>query len=135
MLTWSCRLDEPSKLVSVVAMGSLALRKFVLRHLSLPRSRPHIRVTLQPDAKGRYHRTTWAAEPWYVKPTIANRYRWQAWKEWFAGRPLPGDHGVEPEGYVQEEVGPKRFKGKGLKEFKCEKDRLMGIGRGGCPFG
>ena len=33
-----------------------------------------------------------------------------------------------------EEVGPTRFEGKGLKEFACEKERLMKSGRGGCPF-
>ena len=121
--------------MAFVTLAGLQLRKFILRHLTLPRFKPHIRVTRQPDANGRYHRLTWAAQPWYVKPTLTNRWRWQAWKEWFAGRPLPGDDGVEPQGYTHEDVGPKMFKGKGLDEFKCEKDRLMKMGRGGCPFG
>ena len=58
-----------------------------------------------------------------------------AWKEWLAGRPLPGDDYVAPQGYTAESIGPSSFEGKGLKEFKEEKERLMRMGRGGCPFG
>ena len=105
-----------------------------MRYIYLPRFHPHIRVTEQPDANGRYYRTTWATQPWYVKPTISNRWRWQAWKEWAAGRPLPGDSGIKAEGYRVEECGPARFEGKGLNEFAQEKQRLMNMGRGGCPF-
>lgn len=110
------------------------MRKFLLRYLCLRRFHPHIRVSQQPDANGRYHRTTWAAQPWYVKPTVGNRWRWQAWKECFTGRPLPGYVEANPEGYRHDEVGPARFQGKDLKEFVVEKERLMKIGRRECPL-
>ncbi|KAK3703534.1 hypothetical protein LTR37_014381 [Vermiconidia calcicola] len=128
-------LDDPPQLVEKAALGVLQLRRFYLRYLSLPRFHPHLRVTQKPDVNGRFHRTTWAAQPWYVKPSIINRWRWQAWKEWLAARPLPGDHGIKSEGYTHEDVGPANFEGKGYREFRQEKKRLMMLGRGGCPFG
>ena len=134
VLTWTYRLPDPPKFVEKLVLGTLHLRKFLLRYLYLPRFQLHIRVTQKADANGRYHRTTWAAQPWYVKPTVENRWRWQAWKEWFSGRLLPGDKEVQPEGYRHEEVGPARFEGKGIEEFAVEKERLMKMGPGGCPF-
>ena len=120
--------------IKTIVFGSLSLRKFSLRYLCLPRLKPHIRVTQMPDKYGRYHRTTWAAQPWYVRGTVRSRWRWQAWKEWLAGRALPGDACVAPQGYRPESVGPARLEGKGLREFEEEKTRLMSAGRGGCPF-
>ena len=126
---------HPPKIVEKIVLGVLQLRKFILRYLSLPRFKPHLRVTQQADANGCFHRITWAAQPWYVKSTFSRRWRWQAWRDWLAGRPLPGDDTVEPQGYIVENVGPTKFKGRGLKEFNEEKERLMRMGRGKCPFG
>ncbi|KAK3720661.1 hypothetical protein LTR37_003711 [Vermiconidia calcicola] len=128
-------LNDPPKLVEKAVFGALQLRRFYLRYFSLPRFRPHLRVTQKADVNGRFHRTTWAAQPWYVKPSVSNRWRWQAWKEWLTGRPLPGDDGIKPEGYTHEEVGPAKFEGRGKEDFVQERERLMMMGRGGCPFG
>lgn len=122
-------------IIEKIVLGIMQVRSFMLRYLCLPRFQPHLRVTPLPDSSDRYHRITWAAQPWYVKSTFGKRWRWQAWVEWIAGRPLPGDDNVASEGYITEEIGPLKFKGRGLKEYHTEKQRLMQSGRGGCPFG
>ena len=48
---------------------------------------------------------------------------------------MPGDDGIKPEGYTHEEVGPAKFEGRGKEDFVQEKQRLMMMGRDGCPFG
>lgn len=52
------------------------------------------------------------------------------------GRPLPGDEGEKyyPRGYLIEEVGPKRFEGKGKEDVRRTRERLEGERKGQCPF-
>lgn len=91
-------------------------------------------VTDDPDPKtGRYYRTSYDAEPWYVPATFWNRFGPQAWMRWLAGRPYPG-RGFKPEGLTIPEVGPVNMEGKGHDYFEGTKEKLMGMGRGGCPF-
>ncbi|KAK4499735.1 hypothetical protein PRZ48_007921 [Zasmidium cellare] len=124
---------KPGLLIYGIVHGYLQLRLY-LTYLALPRTEPHLRSTEQPDTFGRYFRTTWAAQPWYVQPTDKNRNGIKAWITQLRGLPLPGDAGLKSDGYKAEEIGPKRFEGKGLKEFEEEKALLMASNRGGCPF-
>lgn len=112
----------------------MQLRRLYLTYFALPRTKPHLRSTEQADAFGRYFRCTWAAQPWYVKPIVQNRSGIKAWIARMRGLPLPGDDGLKSHGYRPEEIGPKRFEGKGLAEFEAEKASLMAAKRGGCPF-
>ncbi|KAJ9647910.1 hypothetical protein H2201_001277 [Coniosporium apollinis] len=112
------------------------VRRLILRSLALPRpyALRYMSVTDDPDPKtGRYYRTVYDAEPWYVPATFWNRFGPQAWMRWLAGRPYPG-RGFKPEGFTIPEVGPVNMEGKGRDYFEDTKGKLMGMGRGGCPF-
>ena len=115
----------------------MQLRWFLLRFASLPRRTPSLRVSKRANANGRFHRCGWpiAAAPWYVVGTFARRWGPRALVEWATGRVTPGASSVQPEGYVHEELGPKAFRGRGAEYQREERERLMGSGRGGCPFG
>lgn len=91
-----------------------------------------------PDpVSGRYHQSSYATFPYYVKPNPWNRYGAPSWPSRLFGSPLPGDQGgkYRPEGYLLEEIGPEQMEGKG-KEW-MEKDREWARGRlseSACPF-
>lgn len=71
--------------------------------------------------------------PYYVRPTLWNRYGPSAWGPRLMGLPLPGD-GM-PEEYRIDELGPDAMKGRG-KEWASEcVDRLKVSRKGGCIFG
>jgi len=127
--------DAPPSWLQSSVETALNLRKLALRHLALPRPffLRHNKVTEFPDAKGRYHRTEYESEPWYMESNFRNRWGFQAWAKWLVGKPIPGN-AYKPQGYLIPEVGPKSLEGKGMKEFELTKDKLMSDGRGGCPF-
>jgi hypothetical protein len=74
--------------------------------------------------------------PFYVKPTLWNRWGPVAWGIWLLGGILPGD---DPKyyvsnGYTVSELGPRNFMGKGNAEVEMEAERLRKTSRSGCPF-
>ncbi len=85
---------------------------------------------------GRYFFTDWEGAPFYVKPTLINRWGFQAWITWLRGLPLPGDDGdtYYPKGYLIADVGPKAFEGKGGDYFQKTVERLEKERTGQCPF-
>ncbi|OJJ49727.1 hypothetical protein ASPZODRAFT_128241 [Penicilliopsis zonata CBS 506.65] len=129
---------HPSPAVySAIFASLLTIRIIALRYLALPR--PYfLRSTLwteHPDSHGRFFLTSWAAAPYYVKPTFWNRWGLVAWFTWLLGKPVPGDEQARyyPQGYYIPDVGPKNFEGQGHDTM----DRLgeeMGEARRGCPF-
>ncbi|OKL60038.1 hypothetical protein UA08_04528 [Talaromyces atroroseus] len=116
------------------------IRKVILRHLSLPR--PEFlrfrNFADKPDPKtGAYHVVTWDAEPYYVKPTLWNRWLSPAAIVARLMRfPLPGDQGDKyyPQGYDLANMGPKTFDGKGKEYMASEMRTLEKERRGQCPF-
>ncbi|KAL2354122.1 hypothetical protein BJ546DRAFT_95749 [Cryomyces antarcticus] len=129
----------PSQIYTSTINAIFGIRKFVLRHLMLPRPyfMRHQSISPTPDKDtGRYHRLLYASEPWYVKPTVKNRWALSALTDRIAGRPLPGDDGkkFKPYGYKINDVGPTSMEGKGMQAFEEVRGRLMKQGRGGCPF-
>lgn len=74
--------------------------------------------------------------PWYVEPTLKNRWSLSAWMTWYRGGALPGDDGDKyaPNGYLFTEIGPTALRDKGIEEMDEDHDRLMKADRGGCPF-
>ena len=131
--------ERPPAWLRALVLGALRARKLLLRYAFLPRPawRAHRLISDAPDPDGRSFRVEYESEPWYVRPTLRMRWGLQAWLKWLVGRPVPGDGGgrFKPEGYVIKDVGPEGFVGKGAKEVEEGMSRLMGEGRGGCPFG
>lgn len=96
----------------------------------------YISYTEEPDENNRFFLTQWEAAPYYVKPTLWNRWGPLAWLTRILGRPVPGDEGDKyyPNGYVIEDVGPKYFEGKGRKAIDEAMEELKQYRTGKCPF-
>ncbi|KAI9928448.1 hypothetical protein MW887_002493 [Aspergillus wentii] len=116
----------------------ISTRKFLLRHLALPR--PYFlryeAFTESPDSKSRHFMLAWNGYPYYVQPTLWNRYGPSAWFARAMGLPLPGDEGEKyyPHGYRLEDLGPRYFEGKGRAQIDGIKEGLGVQRRGQCPF-
>lgn len=128
----------PSALATTITEYIFSTRKFLLRYLALPRPTfMKVReISDEPNEKGRFNSNGYLVHPYYNKPTVWSRWGPEAWMTWLAGGFVP-DEKVQkwmPEGYLLEEVGPERRKGKGLEEMK-EWEEKLGRERGmGCPF-
>jgi hypothetical protein len=131
--------DTPASIYHHIVKVIFGTRKFLLRNLCLPRLWffRYAVVSEHPDpTTGRYHLSEYESEPWYVKPTFFARYSPLSWFRWGIGGSYPGDgRQYKPEGYKIFEVGPKKLERLGQQECKETRDRLLGSGRGGCPFG
>ena len=134
--------DDPPAIYPVLVNGFLTLRKYTLRYLALPRP-AFMRVRQvrdEADAQGRRTLRLYDNFPYYVRPTLMNRWGPGAWMSWLMGRPLPGDAGFTPEGFLTEKVGPKLFEHTGKRkedwgrEAEQTKERLRKERTGGCPF-
>lgn len=88
------------------------------------------------DAQGRRYFTRYDAQPFYIRPTLWNRWGPSAWPSWLLGLPRPGDDGdaYYPNGYLIPEIGPKTFVGRGTAAADETKARLRKERTGGCPF-
>jgi len=129
----------PPQLYLTLVPLVLALRKYAIRHFFFPRPyflRVH-NTTEEPSKDGNFFMNDFTAAPWYVKPTIWNRWGPLAWKARLMGLPLPGDEGDKygPKGYKIRDVGPESMRGKGMDFMQGEKDRLQEMRKMACPFG
>ncbi|EYE91279.1 uncharacterized protein EURHEDRAFT_487208 [Aspergillus ruber CBS 135680] len=124
--------------LSAVFATVFQLRQFYLRYLALPRpdwNRLNA-FTDAPNKHGRHFLLQLQGAPYYVRPTIWNRWAPMAWVKWSLGQPLPGDEGKKyfPQGYYTPDLGPKYFEGKGRKEMEAIKLSLQESRQGQCPF-
>ncbi|KAJ5109517.1 hypothetical protein N7456_006192 [Penicillium angulare] len=131
-------IDRPPAFFSAVFASIFQIRKLYLRYLALPRPE-FMRLdvfTEKPNKHGRNFVLTYEGAPFYVQPTIWNRWGPTAWLKWAAGQPLPGDDGDKyyPQGYYTPDLGPKYFEGKGHKEVETIRDSLKEQRTGQCPF-
>ncbi|OJJ63493.1 hypothetical protein ASPSYDRAFT_83555 [Aspergillus sydowii CBS 593.65] len=131
--------DAPPASYAGIFRFVLSARRFVMRYLALPRPYflRHTTFTERQSVNERIFITQWDGAPYYVKPTIWNRWGPAAWYTWALGRPLPGDEGDKyyPDGYYIADVGPTKFEGKGRKN-QLEGEEALKVSRtGGCPFG
>lgn len=97
-------------------------------------------LSAEPDANGRYFLRTYDSKPFYIKPTIYNRWLAPgALIRRMIGLPLPGDDGKEffPTGYRLEELGPAHIIRKKTVEHDVSlvRARLDKNHTSGCPFG
>ena len=132
------RYDPPTAFFSALFASLLMVRKLFLRYLVPPRPNflRYASFTDEPDQNNRFFLTHWEAAPYYVKPTLWNRWGPMAWLTWALGRPVPGDEGDKyyPSGYNIPDVGPKHFEGKGKKELEEMMEHLKEFRTGKCPF-
>ncbi|OQD89543.1 hypothetical protein PENANT_c002G08382 [Penicillium antarcticum] len=130
--------DPPTPFWSTVFSILLTTRKLFLRHLMPPRPNflRYQSFTEEPDEDERFFLTKWEAAPYYVKPTLWNRWGPTAWLTWALGRPVPGDEGdkYSPTGYSISDLGPKGLEGKGKKELEDFLAQMKDYRTGKCPF-
>ncbi|KAI5857388.1 hypothetical protein GGS23DRAFT_347344 [Durotheca rogersii] len=131
-------LPEPDVTAAAVMYSILAVRRFVLRYLSLPRFF-QLKRQYDPDPKtGRMtQRIPYGNYPFYITPTVFNRWGPAAWAVWLYGGKVPGDNPGEfmPEGYLFSDLGPSNRIGLGVDEMEIDVKKIKaGFGQGGCPF-
>jgi hypothetical protein len=132
------RYDPPPRVLKAMFDAAVVIRRLGLRYLALPR--PYFMrldvFTEKPNEFGRYHVQLWDGMPYYVQPTLWNRWGPSAWVQWLMGLPLPGDEGDKyyPRGYYTPDVGPKYFEGKGRKTLEEIKEKLRVQRTGKSPF-
>lgn len=118
--------------------ATVTLRKFLIRHFFLPRP-DFLRsrwFTSKPDSSTRrYHFMQYIGHPWYIKPSLTQRWNFKSWMLWLTGGYVPSNHQPEyrPEGYHIAELGPVSLEGKGIDEMQRAKQRVMTRFQG-CPF-
>ncbi|KAI1845509.1 hypothetical protein JX266_008367 [Neoarthrinium moseri] len=132
-------LPEPGIAAATFIYSSLWLRRLFLRHLSLPRVVRLKRHQEDTDAVDRPLHINWSYGnyPFYIKPTLWNRWGPGAWAVWLAGGKLPGEEPEEhlPKGFTFTDLGPLNRMGQGAEEMKKDFERMQAKGMGGCPFG
>ncbi|KAL9124971.1 MAG: hypothetical protein Q9217_005761 [Psora testacea] len=130
--------QRPSKIYFALLSIVFTTRKLFLRYLSPPRPsflRVH-NTSEHPSRDGKYYMNTYEAVPWYVRPTLWNRYGPGTWVSRIRGVPVPGDEGDKywPKGFRIEEIGPESMRGKGREYAKESKAKLAKMRMSGCPF-
>ncbi|KAI8623200.1 hypothetical protein F5Y19DRAFT_391394 [Xylariaceae sp. FL1651] len=130
-------LPEPGIVAGATVYSLLLFRRLLLRYLTLPRIYEVHRLGDADPKTGRMHsRFAYGNYPYYIKPTVWNRWGPKAWAIWLYGGKLPGDNPEEhmPQGYLWSDLGPKNRMGLGAEEMEVDVQRMKTTGRGGCPF-
>ncbi|TLD19958.1 hypothetical protein PspLS_09381 [Pyricularia sp. CBS 133598] len=135
----ACKFPTPSRAYYLLTRGLFALKRYACRHLLLPRMAPYAPWRSYDPAEdvgpdGRRTFVTWAGLPVYVRPTFWNRWGPEALYSRMIGKPLPGDKGMEPQGYLLKDAGPRQHSGKGWEEAELNAKKMLKTRRGGCPF-
>ncbi|KAJ5109595.1 hypothetical protein N7532_002240 [Penicillium argentinense] len=131
-------MKPPPAFFSLLFASAFKIRQLALRYVALPRPN-FLRLdvfTEEPNQHGRNFVLFYEGAPFYVQPTIWNRWGPVAWFKWSLGQPLPGDEGDKyyPQGYRTADLGPKYFEGKGRKEVEAITASLRQQRMGQCPF-
>ncbi|KAI1819140.1 hypothetical protein F4861DRAFT_166897 [Xylaria intraflava] len=130
-------LPEPGITAAATVYSLMLLRRFYLRYLALPRLSPIRRLAGVDPQTGRMHsHISYGNFPFYIKPTLWNRWGPKAWAIWLYGGKLPGDNPEEfmPQGYLWTDLGPRNRMGLGAAEMEVDVKRMTASNRGGCPF-
>ncbi|GAP82441.2 putative dephospho- kinase [Rosellinia necatrix] len=131
-------LPEPGIVAAATVYPLLLMRSLFLRYLALPRLWPVARIGAPADpATGRMNlRFPYGNYPFYVRPTLWNRWGPGAWAVWLYGAKVPGDDPDEymPQGYLWTDLGPRNRMGQGAEEMQADVKRMTATSRGGCPF-
>lgn len=126
------RIPHPPPQYEFIFNWVVDLRKFIVRHLCLPRPyhrrHRHLDETADP-VTGRYHVPRWRVHPWYAKPSVRDRI-----KAWLGTSCQVGNEEFMPQGYLIPEVGPTRQVGMGEGEMRKTVEALKMQDPGRCPF-
>ncbi|KAI1440997.1 hypothetical protein F5Y02DRAFT_431580 [Annulohypoxylon stygium] len=130
-------LPEPNIAAVAITHTLLTIRRFVVRYLTLPRFFELKRLGPQDPNTGRMTQVIpYGNFPFYIKPTLWNRWGPAAWAIWAYGGKVPGDDPEQymPQGYLFSDIGPRNRMGKGIKEAEADAERIKASGWSGCPF-
>ncbi|CAI6233664.1 unnamed protein product [Periconia digitata] len=94
--------------------AALAVRKYIVRHAFLPRTKT-FQVFGDANAEGFRAMSFWEIEPWYVASEKSGNWLRAAYIKLF-GLPRAGDEKYRPQGYKLHEMGPKGLEGRGGEE-------------------
>jgi hypothetical protein len=127
--------EKPPAWVRSTVLGIFAVRKFVLRYLTLPRP-DFLRVNdfTEQNEHGRYTFQTYKVHPYYAKPTFWNRWGPEALLTRLFGGEVPGSEKFLPKGYKFEEIGPEKMANRGKDVTDKFEERLKVERTPGCPF-
>ena len=132
------RYDKPPEFYFSLVSTLFTIRRFFIRYLHFPRpSFLRVQNVAEEISKdGNHYLQRWESAPWYVRPTLWNRYGAAAWISWSLGLPVPGDEGGKywPRGYKIQEIGPDRMRGRGEEYVRESKEKLVAERMKGCPF-
>lgn len=95
------------------------VRAFLLRNFALPRIFPDYGgqcTETSPNECGRYNRSGYVFEPWYVKETT-----FKQWCPFIQKRPGPE---YRSQGFKIDEVGPEKFAGKGVDAMEKDAEKM-----------
>ncbi|KAK7181065.1 hypothetical protein PSPO01_12866 [Paraphaeosphaeria sporulosa] len=106
--------SRPTAIITYGLRFLLALRKYFVRYLMLPRYST-LQVFGAENAAGYRPMMFWEIEPWYVPLSARCTWLYSAYTHFF-GLPQPGDAKFRPEGYKLHDIGPKHLEGKGGEE-------------------
>lgn len=132
------KLQQPSRPMAYTLSMVLNFRKLALRHLCLPRrdAARELWFSQSPDPRtGRFHATHYVDRPWYIEPSLSNRWHIVSWILWSVGGAIPSKDNPEnrPEGYKIADLGPENMEGKGIQEMDMARSLLAEQVRK-CPF-
>ncbi|KAI0204391.1 hypothetical protein F4808DRAFT_340987 [Astrocystis sublimbata] len=131
------RLPEPGIVAAAIVYPILLLRRIYLGYLVLPRIFPVERHgDIDPKTGRLSMHMSYGNYPFYVKPTIWNRWGPQAWAIWLCGGKLPGDDPSKhmPQGCLWTDLGPTNRMGVGAEEMEVDIQKFKSSDRRGCPF-
>ncbi|KAL2001202.1 hypothetical protein VTN02DRAFT_2106 [Thermoascus thermophilus] len=138
----SLLIPEPPKAIQLAVKAAIESRRFMLRYLCLPRTyyRRHKLISERQEKNGRYYLLEYDSLPYYIKPTVFNRWGPFALLQRWLGLELPGDDGEKygPDGYVLEDLGPAWMFGvkrdERNKQIKAMVEQMASQRKLGCPF-
>lgn len=114
-------IEDVSPLMKLFTIVLCRVRAFLIRHCTLPRfyaddlgQGPN---TCPLNEYGRYNRTGYVLEPWYVKETWFSKTM-----PFISKRPGPM---YKSQGFKVEELGPEKFAGKGLENMTKDAEAML----------
>lgn len=131
-------LSRSSHWLNLLVKSALHLRRYIVRHLFLPRFRP-VRMTATPSTTKSGHycisNGSWSMHPWYVRPVTYSRFNPSRWIRWSLGRASYSGSGSKymPDGFDPFTIGPAGLVGKGHSYMAEEKAWLHSKSAGICP--